>query len=331
MKVASSHLQNFEALRPHLKGLAYRMTGSLTDADDIVQDAWLRWNRVDPASVGTPRPYLFQIVARLCIDHATSARARREVYVGPWLPEPLVDPLAVGVRPDAERVAELADDLSVALLLVLERLSPLERAAFLLHDVFDLSFDDIGGVLDRAPTACRKLASRARRRVADERPDAKTPGADASAFIEKFHQAAQSGDLGEFAKMLADDARLVADGGGKTYAALKPIRGRDRIMRFLVGLAAKFGAPRDIRRLRLNGGEGFLIVEQDGTMQTWSIDWNPAGQAQTIYVMRNPDKLRHVNRMADGSTAMLRSAKSSLPDPLHPVAARRRPSARRSR
>jgi RNA polymerase sigma-70 factor (ECF subfamily) len=129
MRADESHLKVFEDLRPQLTGLAYRMTGSLSDADDVLQDAWLRWSRVDAASVDAPKPYLLQIVARLCVDQATSARARREVYVGPWLPEPVVDPLAVGARPSAEQVAELADDLSVALLLVLKRLSPLERAA----------------------------------------------------------------------------------------------------------------------------------------------------------------------------------------------------------
>jgi RNA polymerase sigma-70 factor (ECF subfamily) len=296
-----SHLQVFETLRPQLTGLAYRMTGSRTDADDIVRDAWLRWSSADPASVETPRPYLLQIVARLCIDYATSARARREVYVGPWLPEPIADPLAMGLHGDADRVAELADDLSVALLLVLERLSPLERAAFLLHDVFDFSFEDIAGVLGRAPAACRKLASRARHRVAERRPRARPPEAVARAFIDKFHLALQSGDLAAFAKVLAEDAEYVADGGGKAYAALNPIRGRDKIMRFLVGLLAKFGVPREIRYLPLNGCDGYLIVEMDGALQTWSIDWNAEGEVQAIYAMRNPDKLRHLGRMLEGS------------------------------
>ncbi len=301
METVESHLQVFETLRPHLTGLAYRMTGSRTDADDIVQDTWLRWSRVDPASVEAPRPYLMQVVARLCIDYATSARARREVYVGPWLPEPVADPLAMGVHGDAERVAELADDLSVALLLVLERLSPLERAAFLLHDVFDFNFEDIAGVLGRAPAACRQLASRARRRVAEKRPRVKPPEAVARAFVDKFHQAVQSGDLAAFAKVLAEDAEFVADGGGKAYAALNPIHGRDKIMRFLAGLMAKFGVPREIRYQPLNGCDGYLIVEMDGALQTWSIDWNAAGEVQTIYAMRNPDKLRYLSGLVKGS------------------------------
>ena len=295
MRADEPHLKVFEDLRPQLIGLAYRMTGSLTDADDVVQDAWLRWSRVDAASVDAPKSYLLQIVARLCMDQATSARARREVYVGPWLPEPVADPLALGVQPSAEQVAELADDLSVALLLVLKRLSPLERAAFLLHDVFDLTFEDIAGVLGREPAACRKLASRARRRVVEKRPSIGRPQSTADrAFIDRFQQAAQSGDIASFAKLLAEDAELIADGGGKAYAALNPIRGRDKIMRFLAGLIAKFGAPREVRPLRLNGGDGLLIVERDGGLQSWSIDWNAKGEVQTIYAVRNPDKLERL-------------------------------------
>jgi RNA polymerase sigma-70 factor, ECF subfamily len=291
MRTDERHLQVFEELRPRLTGLAYRMTGSLTDADDVVQDAWLRWSRVDPVCVDAPKSYLLQIVARLCVDQATSARARREVYVGPWLPEPVADPLAVGVQSSAEQITELADDLSVALLLVLERLSPLERAAFLLHDVFDLTFEDIAGVLGREPAACRQLASRARRRVVERRPSMKPANTADRAFIERFQQAVQSGDVASFARILARDAELIADGGGKAYAALNPIRGRDRIVRFLIGLVTKFGAPHEIRRMRLNGGDGLLIVERDGRLQTWSIDWNADGEVQTIYAVRNPDKL----------------------------------------
>jgi RNA polymerase sigma-70 factor, ECF subfamily len=215
LETNQAHLQIFEIHRPYLAGLAYRMTGSLTDADDIVQDAWLRWSRIDPAIVDSPRPYLLQIVARLCVDYATSARSRREVYVGSWLPEPVADLQAIGAPPDAEQMMGLADDLSIALLVVLDRLSPPERAAFLLHDVFDLTFEDVAGVLERTPAACRKLASRARRRVAETRPQAKPSRSDANAFIEKFQQALTTGDVASFAKMLAEDAKLIADGGGK--------------------------------------------------------------------------------------------------------------------
>jgi RNA polymerase sigma-70 factor (ECF subfamily) len=300
LETHQTHLQVFEIHRPYLAGLAYRMTVSLTDADDIVQDAWLRWSRIDPAIVDSPRPYLLQIVARLCVDHATSARSRREVYVGSWLPEPVADLQAIGAPPDAEQMIGLADDLSIALLVVLERLSPPERAAFLLHDVFDLTFEDVAGVLERAPAACRKLASRARRRVAETRPQVKPSRSDANAFIEKFQQALTTGDVASFAKMLAEDAKLIADGGGKVYAALNPIEGRDRIVRFLTGLVTKFGVPKEVRRLSLNGADGFLIIEDGGGMQTWSIEWNANGEAQMIYAVRNPDKLRRLAAVVDG-------------------------------
>jgi RNA polymerase sigma-70 factor, ECF subfamily len=301
---ADTHLPVFEALRPHLTGLAYRMTGSLTDAEDIVQDAWLRWHRTDPASVDAPKPFLLRIVARLCLDRARSAQARREVYVGPWLPEPVADLDRLGYHPGADHVAELADDLSVALLLVLERLSPLERAAFLLHDVFDFTFDDIASMLDRSPAACRKLASRARQRVKEARPARNLPAEAAEEFARRFLAAIRTGDVGAFARSLAEDAQLIADGGGKTYAALNPIRGRDNIVRFCTGLVRKFGTPREIRRLPLNGDEGFLIVEADGRLQTWTLAWNDRGLVQAIYMMRNPDKLGHLRRAMDrGSVA----------------------------
>jgi RNA polymerase sigma-70 factor, ECF subfamily len=298
---AETHLPVFEALRPRLTGLAYRMTGSLTDAEDIVQDAWLRWHRTDPASVDAPKPFLLRIVARLCLDRARSARARREVYVGPWLPEPVADLDRLGHHPGADHIAELADDLSVALLLVLERLSPLERAAFLLHDVFDLTFDDIASMLDRSPAACRKLASRARQRVKEARPARHLPREAAEEFASRFLAALRTGDVTAFARSLAEDAQLIADGGGKIYAALNPIIGRDRIVRFCTGLVRKFGTPREIRRLPLNGGEGFLIVEADGGLQTWTLAWNDRGLVQAIYMMRNPDKLGHLRRAMDRS------------------------------
>ena len=294
MNEAHPHLEAFEALRPHLTGLAYRMTGSLTDAQDVVQDAWLRWHRADLASVKAPKPFLLRIVVRLCLDRTRSARARREVYVGRWLPEPVADLDGLGQAPSAEHAAEIADDLSVALLLVLDRLSPLERAAFLLHDVFDFAFDDIAPLLDRAPAACRKLASRARRRVKEARPARSLPPEAAEQFASRFHDAVRTGNVAAFAKALAEDALMIADGGGKAYAALNPINGREKIVRFFAGLARKFGTPREVRRVPLNGGEGLVIVEADGGLQAWTLAWNDQGKVQAIYVVRNPDKLGHL-------------------------------------
>lgn len=285
-------LRVFEAHRAQLTGLAYRMSGSLVDAEDVVQDAWLRWQAVDHAEVVSPKAYLLRTTMRLCLDRAKSARAQRELYVGPWLPEPIADLSQVAADASPQSMTERADELSVALLLVLERLSPLERAVFLLHDVFDFSFEEIAKTIHRTPAACRKLGSRARQAIKEGRPAKPVPPEFAGQFTARFHQAVQSGDLAAFTEMLAEDAVLIADGGGKTYAALNPIRGRDRIVRFLVGVVSKFGRPKEIRRVALNGSEGFAIIEADGSLQTWSFDWNLDGQVTAIYSLRNPDKLR---------------------------------------
>jgi RNA polymerase sigma-70 factor, ECF subfamily len=193
----------FETNRPHLMGLAYRMSGSVADAEDLIQDAWLRWQQTDHATIVCPKAYLLRLTMRLCLDRARSAQARRELYVGPWLPEPIADLAQVAAHPSPQCMAERTDDLSVALLLVLERLSPLERAAFLLHDIFDFSFDEIAATLQRSPLACRKLASRARQRMRQERPARPVPRELAEQFAARFHQALESGDLATFAEMLA--------------------------------------------------------------------------------------------------------------------------------
>jgi RNA polymerase sigma-70 factor, ECF subfamily len=294
----------FEVNRPHLMGLAYRMSGSVADAEDVIQDAWLRWQKTDHATVASPKAYLLRLTMRLCIDRARSAHARRELYVGPWLPEPIVDIAQVDADANPHSIAERADELSVALLVVLERLSPLERAAFLLHDIFDFSFDEVAATIHRTPSACRKLASRARQRIRQERPSRAVPPELARRFAARFHQALQSGDLATFAEMLAEDAVLIADGGGKTYAALNPLYGRDHIVRFLIGIASKFGWPKEIRRLPLNGSDGFAITEADGGLHTWSLDWHMDGRVKTIYLLRNPDKLRHLHTtvLAEGAS-----------------------------
>lgn len=306
MQTQDEHLDLFAQVRPRLIGLAYRMTGSLSDAEDIVQDAWLRWSSADRHGIRSVQSYLMQTVARLSIDFATSARARREVYVGPWLPEPILETAYVGARQTPEDAVELADDLSVALLLVLERLAPAERAAFLLHDVFDCGFAEIAAALGRSEQACRQLAARARRRVALGRPVSRPPNAQERCLIESFQQTLRDGDVGGLVKMLAEDAVLIADGGGKTYAALNPVTGRDRIVRFLLGLARKFGYPQEIGLHLINGAPGFVITEADGCLQTWSIDLNANHEVGRIYVTRNPDKL--IRLRADLQSARHESA-----------------------
>src|SRR5262245_58211055 len=248
-------VHTFEPHRRRLTGLAYRMLGSLSEAEDIVQEAYLRWHTAERGRVDNPQAYLSRTVARLCLDHLKSARARRETYVGPWLPEPIVDQAALS--PDS--ASELADDLSVALLMTLERLSPLERAAFLLHDVFEMEFTQIADVLDRSESACRQLAARARAHVSEERPRFRPSADEVARLSDAFHRAALSGDAAQFAELLAEEAVLYSDGGGKRIAALNPIRGRDKIVRFIGGLAQKGQAPVALHRLPLNGMPGFLF------------------------------------------------------------------------
>jgi RNA polymerase sigma-70 factor, ECF subfamily len=283
----------FEPHRRYLMGLAYRMLGSLAEAEDAVQEAYLRWHATDQGKVADARAFLSKTVTRLCLDELKSARARRETYVGPWLPEPLLEEFGLVV----ETASEYAHDLSVALMLALERLSPLERAAFLLHDVFDIDFAQVAETLGRGEAACRQLAARAREHVRAARPRFTVEPDEGARLAEAFLTAARSGDAGALGRLLAADATLHSDGGGKKRAALNVICGRDKIAGFFAGLvrkqAAAVAAIR-VRPARVNGLPGFVTVEPDGTVQTIALEI--AGtEIAAIYVVRNPDKLRHVS------------------------------------
>lgn len=272
--------------RRRLLGLAYRMLGSRSDAEDVVQDAYLRF--IGTENVRNPEAFLVTVVTRLCLDRLKSARAQREIYVGPWLPEPVFDTDGLST----EVATELADDLSFALLLALDRLSPQERAAFLLHDVFDISFSEIAAMIGRSEPACRQLAARARRAVRDERPP--PAAADSHAhLLQAFVVAVTSGDLSRLTGLLRDDAVAVTDGGGRKTAALNPIYGADKIARFFISVAGK-AAGRDIRieAAVINGSAGALLY-MDGELDhslSISIDGE---RIAAIYLVRNPDKLRH--------------------------------------
>lgn len=282
----------FERERPRLTGLAYRMLGSVAEAEDVVQDAWLRWDGVDRDAVHDEGAFLRRIVARLCLDRLKSARSKREIYIGPWLPEPVVDPATVG-GPDA---AGWADDLSFALMLALERLSPLERAAFLLHDVFGVGFAEIASTLARPEPACRQLAARARSHVRSARPRFPVLEDRREALAGAFLEALRTGDVGSFSSLLTEDAVLYTDGGGQRAAALNPIRGRDRIVRFYAGLARKGRLPgpeASLRSLPVNGLPGFLLIGEDGSVQTIALEFT-ADQISAIYVVANPEKLGHL-------------------------------------
>lgn len=281
----------FEGQRGRLVGLAYRMLGSVAEAEDAVQDAWFRWRDADRAAVRNPGSYLSAVVTRLCLDRLKAARRRREVYVGPWLPEPLLDDPALAVLP----AEETAQDVSIALMLALERLSPLERAAFILHDVFDMGFGEIAVALGRNEAACRQLASRARAQVQRAKPRFAVEAKEGARVAAAFFAASRGGDLAALRDLLSDSATLYSDGGGLRPAALRPIAGGDRISRFFAGLSrkGKLTAPLWSKRLALNGLPGLATVEADGTLQTVALDI-AGGRVVTVYITRNPDKLRHI-------------------------------------
>jgi RNA polymerase sigma-70 factor (ECF subfamily) len=279
----------FEPHRRFLVGLAYRMLGSVAEAEDVAQDAFLRWSTAEREDIAEPRAYLARIVSRLCLDRMKSAHAQREQYVGTWLPEPLVE-ASPDAAPDA--TTALADDLSVALLLTLERLSPLERAAFLLHDVFDMDYGAIAGVLERTEPAVRQLVTRSREHVRETREPRFAPSPEASEQLTtQFLTALASGDAQALAKHLAADAVLYTDGGGKRRAALNPIYGADKIVRFFASVATK-RVISSVRPARINGLSGFVIDAGDGP-ETLAFELD-GDRIVAIYGVRNPDKLRHL-------------------------------------
>jgi RNA polymerase sigma-70 factor (ECF subfamily) len=292
MSMSSNRPHDHDPLAPHrgrLLGLAYRMLGSRSDAEDVVQDAYLRF--AGAQDVHNAEAFLVTVVTRLCLDRLKSAKAQREIYVGPWLPEPVFD--AEGLS--AESATELADDLSFALLLALDRLSPMERAAFLLHDVFDTPFSVVAAMLGRTEAACRQLASRARRAVRDERP-APTATPDSHArLLQAFSAAVASGNVGQLAELLREDAVAITDGGGRKFAARNPIIGADKVARFFIGLAGKIaGQNVRIEPAVINGAVGALLYLDDELDLTLSMAIS-GEKIAAIYIVRNPDKLRHLS------------------------------------
>jgi RNA polymerase sigma-70 factor, ECF subfamily len=274
----------FDPLRPMLLRVAYRMLGSVADAEDVVQEAFLRWFNADRNAVREPEAFLRRVVTRLCLDQLKSARHRRETYIGPWLPEPVV-----------EAAEEEIDDVRLPLLLALERLSPLERAAFLLHDVFGVGFDEIAETIGREPAACRQLASRARSRVRAARPRFHLPKDRGIEIAAAFFAASLHGDMEQLRSLLAADVTAYADGGGKTTAATQPIVGLEPVIRAHASLAHIFAETmsRIVRYGFINGLPGFVTIEHGNTLQTTAIEIEN-GKVVGIYVTRNPDKLRHL-------------------------------------
>ncbi|HEU5020037.1 MAG TPA: sigma-70 family RNA polymerase sigma factor [Pseudolabrys sp.] len=274
---------SFEPLRPKLMRVAYRMLGSVADAEDAVQEAFIRWMRADRGEVREPEAFLRRSVTRLCLDQLKLARRRRETYIGPWLPDPVVE-------------EEQEDDVTLPLMLALERLSPLERAAFLLHDVFGLEFEEVATTIERDPATCRQLAARARTHVREARPRFQVEKQRGLELAEAFFAASRSGDMTALGAMLAADVSVHSDGGGKRPAAMQPIVGFDAVMKVHELLAAHF-RKNDSKLVRagfVNGLPGFVTLEADGELQTTALEIED-GKIAAIYVVRNPDKLKHLH------------------------------------
>lgn len=281
------HTALFEAERPRLLRLAYRMLGSLAEAEDVVQSAWLRWRAVDPEGVAVPAAFLSRVVTRLCLDAMKSARARRETYVGAWLPEPLVD------MAEAEPVE--GEDLTLTLMMALERLSPLERAAFLLHDVFGVPLAEVAATLDRDAAAIRQLAVRARRHVRADRPRYPVPREEGERIVHAFFAASRSGDVAALRSLLSAEVEIRSDGGGRVIAFLNPILGVERALRLFAGLARKHAdePAAFLRAVRVDGLPGFVSRERGGVLQVTALAVED-GRITGVYITRNPDKLGHV-------------------------------------
>ena len=276
----------FAAHRARLERLAYRMLGSLADAEDVVQDAWLRLSGVGPTPIADPTAWLARVTTRLCLDRLRAARARRETYVGPWLPEPLVED--IGDDP-----LERAEAVSVAFLLALQRLSPLERAAFLLHDIFDQDYAAVAKALDRDPGACRQIVSRARGHLKAARPRFSPPPDQAARLVAAFLDAAARNDVAALTGLLAEDCVMITDGGGKRTAALRPLVGRADILQFLAAISTRrpWPPPGAARSALINGQPGLVFTEAEG-IQTLAFDTDEDGRLAAIYIVRNPEKLR---------------------------------------
>jgi RNA polymerase sigma-70 factor (ECF subfamily) len=284
--------QEFDRFRPLLVGAAYRVLGSVTDAEDVVQEAWLRWSAADRSQVREPRAYLLSTTSRLALNRVRSQASRREAYVGPWLPEPVAtDPHA-----DVEATVEQADSVSMAMMVVLETLSPLERTAFVLHDVFAVPFGEIATTLDRSEAAVRQLAHRARSHVHARRPRHQVDARRHREVTERFFRAATQGDVDGLLEMLAPDVVLVSDGGGIKRAALHPIHGGDSVIRFLLGVLAKpESMALHLALATVNGQLAVVGTTDDGTVDSVGFLTVEDDGISAMYLVRNPEKLRRLS------------------------------------
>jgi RNA polymerase sigma-70 factor (ECF subfamily) len=278
-------LEVFEQYRPMLFAMAYRMLGTRSDAEDMVQEAFLRWHKAADIEVRSPKSYLATTVTRLCMDHLRSARVKREEYVGPWLPEPLMTP------PELE--TKLAESLSVGFLVLMESLTAAERAVFLLREVFEFEYSEISEILMKSEQNCRQLLLRARKKIAERRPRFETTHTERNRLLSKFIEASTSGDLHGFLQLLKDDVVLISDGGGKVAAALRPIYGADKVSRFIFGVLPKRPAGFTSRIVEVNGTPGIMsyVGSEPHSVLVPEFD---EGRICAIYIVSNPDKLQRL-------------------------------------
>ena len=286
----SSRLAIFEEHRSLLFSIAYRMLGSVADAEDTLQDAFIRWQRASAVDIRSPRAFLVTIVSRLCINHLDSARVRRETYVGEWLPEPLV----TGPGPSASDILHVDQSVSIAMLLLLERLTPEERAVFLLHEVFDYKHAEIAATLGLGEANCRQLLRRAQQHVRLERPRFSSSSREHTDLLERFYQAADSGDIDRLLALLSNDVVMHTDGGGKAAALVLPIYGADKVARATVHGLKRFKTLNVLQRIVQINGEPGVVSYVDGRPQSVFTIEARDGQIQAIYIVTNPEKLSHL-------------------------------------
>ena len=294
--MTGSAVEEFEAQRPRLFGLAYRLLGSAVDAEDVVQDAYLRWQGADPSSIAAPRAWLAKVVTNLSLNRLASARAQRERYTGPWLPEPvLTEDGALGPLEDLTQ----RESVSLALLVLLERLTPAERAVFVLREAFGYSHGETAQILELSEANCRQLQRRARDRIAQERPRFRPEPGHWRSMADRFLAAARAGDLGSLERMLAADVTAWTDGGGKVAAARRPVAGRARVARYLAGAIGKFGAGARAVFEEVNG-EPAIVGISGGTVVGVLVLEVSGGEISAVRAVANPDKLRFAARQAMG-------------------------------
>ncbi|GGT86961.1 RNA polymerase sigma-70 factor [Actinomadura citrea] len=289
--MSDAFAEPFEQHRNLLFAVAYRMLGTAADAEDAVQDAWLRWSAGDRSGVADPKAYLVRITTNVALDRLRSAQVRRETYVGPWLPEPML------TSPDVAEDAELSESVSMAMLVVLETLSPLERAVFVLKEVFGYPFAEIAQALDRSEASVRQLGTRARKHVEARRPRFEAGGAERRAATERFFEAVVGGDVNRLMEVLAPDVALWSDGGGKVRAPRRAIFGAGKVARFFAGIGGQpyqgiDPADMRIRRVDLNGGPAVIVDGPNGPISAVAADVDADGRVQAIHLVANPDKLR---------------------------------------